>query len=99
MKMRDEAGNPRLRGPLARRTRENPPRPMRTFEVQLWHGDLSPMGDGKRNFLFAHEVMSDTEGNAAVLGAKIFAAEARALIPDLDREIVLGNAKWVVERK
>src|SRR6266496_5446744 len=47
--------------PLDRWHRENPPKPMRPFVVQLWYGDMSFYGDGRRNQIWHREIIAESE--------------------------------------
>lgn len=98
MKMRGD-NRPMGYWPLDRDHRENAPKPLRSFVVQLWHGDMSYHGEGRRKMVIHWEVEAESENAAiAVIGSQ-YRDEILALIPHFGHEIAVDNAKWIVDRK
>jgi hypothetical protein len=84
--------------PLDRWHRENAPKPKRPFVVQLWHGDMSYYGDGRRKQIWHREVMAQSEDAAIAVVGSENADEIKALLPNLGHEFQIDNAKWIVDR-
>jgi len=85
--------------PLDRWHRENPPKPARPFVVQLWHGDMSFYGDGRRKQIWHREIMAESEDAAIAVVRSENEDELMKLVPNIGHEFQLGNAKFVVDRK
>jgi len=71
---------------------------MRPFVVQLWHGDMSFYGDGRRKQLWHREIMAESEDAAIAVIRSENEDELKNLVPNLWHEIQVGNAKFIVDR-
>jgi len=72
---------------------------MRSFVVQLWHGDMSFHGDGRRKQVWHREIMAESEDAAIAVVRSENEDELMKLVPNIGHEFQVDNAKFVVDRK